>query len=123
MIIYADKIYHATKNKAGEPYIGKTGRPFVRVSIKDVEGVYYGMLDFNGFASTWTDGMTIDTDALGLTVTETMYNGKKQFNLEIPKGAPQPVSNVEARLAKVETRLNAMLQFLKEKFPNPNQNE
>ena len=120
-IIYAQKVYHATKNKAGQAYVGKNGRPFVRVSIKDNDGIYWNMLDFNGLAANWTDGQTVDTDALNLTVTETEYNGVKQFNLEAPKGAVQ--SDIESRLAKVEQRVNAMAQFLHEKFPNPNQNE
>lgn len=100
MIINAEKVYHNTESKDGKPYRTKAGRPFVIITIK-ASNKTYKFSDFNGIGANWQEGCTIDTDVLGLEITEKVWAGQKQYELSKPTAAKKEIIGLEARLEKM----------------------
>jgi hypothetical protein len=111
MIIQCSKIYHNTESKDGKPYRTSKGKPFTLITIKSHDGKTYKFTDFNGIGANWEDGCSIDTDALGFEITEKVWNGQTQYELGKPRKLANP--ELEARVAKLEERMNAMAEWVK----------
>jgi len=61
MKLKIDKIITRSKNKDGEDYISKFGKPYVNVSINS-DGVWYSCFDYNGQTRNWAEGQEIDVE-------------------------------------------------------------
>lgn len=92
------KVVKNDTNKAGDPYIGKNGRPYSRASIKTTE---YGDVWLGGFWSVeLQDGASIEAE-----VTEREYNGKMYKDFKLAKKADSGPAANNAATAEIKNIL------------------
>lgn len=98
--ILIERIFRASSDKQGKPYINKfNGKPQLKVSVQS-EGLYYSAWDSSNWTASWTEGQVIDVD-----VEESLYNGKVYYNIKQKKNyLTDPV--ILARLDRIEEALN-----------------
>lgn len=103
MKIKIDKVLRYTRNKQGEPYKTKEGKPFTRVAINSGEK-WFTAFDFG---AGWTDGWQ-DGDEIEVEVEEKEYKGETQYNIKKPDtkrqayNMSQDMKSLQERVKKLE---------------------
>src|SRR3990167_2470575 len=100
-------------DKEGKPYTTKTGKPFVRVSIKVEDELYKDQFISGlwfGADCPWKVG-----DVVSLIIREEEYQGKKSLKFELPKKEnpnQKYFEEITGRLLKLELMIIKIGQHL-----------
>ena len=97
MKLKIDELYVNDKDKNGNPFVSKDGKPFKKVAIK-YDGEWYSGF-YNKTVASWKVG-----DEVEVEVEEKEFNGKVYKNFKTPNsfGGGAVLSKLDELIAKVD---------------------
>lgn len=112
MQLHITKVFRSDKKKDGTPLIGRSGKPYTKVSIKTIE---YGDRWVGGFGGQWNSGWK-EGDVVDIEVEDT--GQYLNFNRPDPlKSFEQRLKNLEARVLQLENPRQTMPSIASNESP------